>query len=88
MQMDPVEMTPVLNRLKRARGQLDAAIRSIEDGQECRVAVHNLVTVSRALDRAGFAIISKTLQHGLRDPEHPASEEDLKELEKLFISLA
>ncbi len=47
-------MTPVLNRLKRARGQPDAAIRSIEDGQECQVAVHNLATVSRALDRAGF----------------------------------
>ncbi|MHC5557875.1 metal-sensitive transcriptional regulator [Kocuria sp. U4B] len=88
MQMDPAEMTPVLNRLKRARGQLDAVIRSIEDGQECQVAVHNLATVSRALDRAGFAIISRTLQQVVQDREHPATEEDLKALEKLFLSLA
>jgi DNA-binding FrmR family transcriptional regulator len=86
--MDPAQMTPVLNRLKRARGQLDAVIRSVEDGQECQVAVHNLATVSRALDRAGFAIISNTLQQVLRDTERPATEEDLKELEKLFLSLA
>jgi DNA-binding FrmR family transcriptional regulator len=88
MQMDPAQMTPVLNRLKRARGQLDAVIRSVEDGQECQVAVHNLATVSRALDRAGFAIISNTLQQVLRDRERPATEDDLKELEKLFLSLA
>lgn len=88
MQLDQVDMTPTLNRLKRARGQLDAVIRSIENGQECRVAVHNLATVSRALDRAGFAIISKTLQYHLQDTENPATEEDLKELEKLFLSLA
>jgi DNA-binding FrmR family transcriptional regulator len=88
MQLDPVEMNPVLNRLRRARGQLDAVISSIESGQECRVAVHNLATVSRALDRAGFAIISKALQHHLQDTEHPATEDDLKELEKMFLSLA
>jgi DNA-binding FrmR family transcriptional regulator len=87
MQLDPAGMNPVLNRLKRARGQLDAVIRSIEDGQECRVAVHNLATVSRALDRAGFAIISNTLQQVMQDPEG-VTEEDLKELEKLFLSLA
>lgn len=88
MQLDPVEMHPVLNRLKRARGQLDAAINAIESGQECRVAVHSLATVSRALDRAGFAIISKTMQHHMQDADNPATEEDLKELEKLFLSLA
>ncbi|WP_416429763.1 metal-sensitive transcriptional regulator [Paenarthrobacter nicotinovorans] len=88
MQLDPVEMKPVLNRLKRARGQLDAVISSIENGQECKVAVQNLSAVSRALDRAGFAIISKTLQHRLQDTEGPATEEDLKEIEKMLLSLA
>lgn len=88
MQMDPAEMHAVTNRLKRARGQLDAVIRSIEAGDECSVAVHNLATVSRALDRAGFAIISKTLQSVVENRENGASEDDLKELEKLFLSLA
>ncbi len=35
MELDPVELKPVLNRLKRAQGQLGAVIRMIEDGQEC-----------------------------------------------------
>ncbi|MBP2217078.1 metal-sensitive transcriptional regulator [Arthrobacter sp. CAN_C5] len=88
MKMDPGQITPVLNRLKRARGQLDAVIRSVEDGEDCQVAVHNLATVSRALDKAGFAIISGTLQRILREPEKAATEEDMKVLEKLFLSLA
>lgn len=88
MELDPAEMKPVLNRLKRARGQLDAVIRSIENGEECRVAVHSLVTVSGALDRAGFAIISNSLQHVLRDPEQAGAKDNLGELEKLFLSLA
>jgi DNA-binding FrmR family transcriptional regulator len=88
MELDPTEMKPVLNRLKRARGQLDAVIRSIENGEECRVAVHNLVTVSGALDRAGFAIISNSLQHVLRDPDQADAKGNLAELEQLFLSLA
>ncbi|MFP3380628.1 metal-sensitive transcriptional regulator, partial [Bacillus sp. SIMBA_069] len=47
---------PVLNRLRRARGQLNAVIDAIENGEKCRDVVIQLAAVSSALDRAGFQI--------------------------------
>ena len=37
--LDPDELRPVVTRLKRARGQLDAVIRMLEDGQDCERTV-------------------------------------------------
>lgn len=81
----------ILNRLKRARGQLDAVINSVENHGKCRDVVTQLSAVSTALDRAGFAIVSSAMQHCLVDPEKTAEAEDgltVEELEKLFLSLS
>ncbi len=85
MQLDPQDMKAVLNRLKRAQGQLAGVVRMIEEGQECQDVVTQLAAVSKALDRAGFAIISTSLQKCLTS-ETP--EIDAKRLEKMFLSLA
>ncbi|KAB1643140.1 metal-sensitive transcriptional regulator [Gulosibacter chungangensis] len=81
----------ILNRLKRARGQLDAVINAVETGGKCRDVVTQLSAVSTALDRAGFAIIANAMQYCLVDPDEAAELEDgltTAELEKLFLSLA
>jgi DNA-binding FrmR family transcriptional regulator len=57
----------VVNRLRRAHGQLAA--------------------VSKALDRAGFLVISSALKECLTDPDGDSTA-DQDELEKLFLSLA
>ncbi|MDO5723736.1 MAG: metal-sensitive transcriptional regulator [Flaviflexus sp.] len=77
----------VVNRLKRARGQLDAVITAIENDKPCRDIVTQLSAVSSALDRAGFAIVSSALKGCLADD---ANREDItvEELEKLFLTLA
>lgn len=85
MNVDPESLKPALNRLKRARGQLDAVIRMIEEGGECDQIIHQISAVSTAIDRAGFAVIADTLQACVRDPER---EVDVAQLEKLFLSLA
>jgi DNA-binding FrmR family transcriptional regulator len=85
MQLDPTEMTPVLNRLKRAQGQLTAVVRMLEEGRDCKDVVTQLSAVSKALDRAGFAIIASGLEQCLANPEENL---DKKDLEKLFLSLA
>lgn len=85
MQLDPQEMKSALNRLKRAQGQLGAVIRMIEEGQECQDVVTQLAAVSKAVDRAGFVIISTGLQQCIADGN---SEIDAKQLEKMFLSLA
>ena len=85
MQLDSTELAPVVNRLKRARGQLAAVTRMLEEGGDCREIVTQLAAVSKALDRAGFAIIASGLEQCIVREDITM---DRKELEKLFLSLA
>ena len=75
----------ILNRLRRARGQLDAVIAAVEAGGSCRDVVTQLAAVSSALDRAGFTIISTAMKDCVADPDGPLTTE---ELGKLFLTLA
>lgn len=80
----------ILNRLRRARGQLDAVIGAVESSAPCRDVVTQLAAVSSALDRAGFAIIATAMKECIEDPEATARTDDIttEELEKLFLTLA
>jgi DNA-binding FrmR family transcriptional regulator len=82
-------MGQVLNRLRRAQGQLSGVITMIEQGRDCKDVVTQLAAVSRALDRAGFKIVATGLRHciaGDKDGTSPPLTE--AELEKLFLALA
>lgn len=81
------QMAPVLNRLRRAQGQLAAVVRMIEEGRECKDVVTQLAAVNQALKRAGFVIISTSLKQCLAEPGDAASV-DVQALEKLFLTLA
>jgi len=87
VQLDPGSLGPVINRLKRAQGQLTAVIRMLEEGRECEDVVTQLAAVSKALDRAGFAIVATGLKQCLTQ-EGGAQSLDTKKMEKLFLSLA
>jgi DNA-binding FrmR family transcriptional regulator len=87
MDLDPTEMTPVINRIKRAQGQLAGVLRLLEEGQDCEKVVTQLAAVSKALDKAGFAIVAAGLQQCLASDEGLDSV-DVKKMEKLFLSLA
>lgn len=81
----------ILNRLRRASGQLNAVIAAVENGGSCRDVVTQLAAVSSALDKAGFAIVSTAMKDCLVDPEATAESQDgltAEELEKLFLMLA
>ncbi len=86
MRIDQTELAGVLKRLKRAQGQLGGIIRMIEDGRDCTDIVTQMAAVSKALDRAGFAVIATGLKQCLT--ESPDGEVDTAALEKLFLSLA
>ena len=94
---DPAEMRKAVNRLKRARGQLTAVIDAMESDANCRDVIIQLAAVGKAIDRAGFAVISSALQTCLaepRDSAEPGNNTDadarptVAELEKLFLTLA
>ncbi|MFF8960392.1 metal-sensitive transcriptional regulator [Streptomyces sp. NPDC014894] len=88
------ELKAVLNRLRRAQGQISGVIRMLEEGRDCEEVITQLAAASRALDRAGFAIIATGLQQCLTDIEtgRNTTGEDPERmrarLEKLFLSLA
>ena len=83
---DPETMKSIVNRLRRAEGQLHALIGTIGADANCRDVVTQLAAVSKALDRAGFAIISNAMRDCADGGEH--DQMDAQELEKLFLSLA
>ncbi|MGW3124525.1 metal-sensitive transcriptional regulator [Streptomyces sp. NPDC001107] len=93
MELAGAELKAVLNRLRRAQGQIAGVIRMIEEGRDCEDVITQLAAASRALDRAGFAIIATGLQQCLTDVESGRRNgEDVEQmrarLEKLFLSLA
>ena len=88
MELDPTQMKPVINRIKRAQGQLAGVLRLLEEGRECEDVVTQLAAVSKALDRAGFAIVASGLQQCLIEGEGDIDSLDVKKMEKLFLSLA
>ncbi|CAL9328429.1 metal-sensitive transcriptional regulator [Streptomyces sp. enrichment culture] len=84
------ELKSVLNRLRRAQGQIAGIIRMIEEGRDCEDVITQLAAVSRALDRAGFAIIATGLQHCMAEDGQVNGDQSRMRarLEKLFLSLA
>jgi len=88
---DPEAMRRIVNRLKRAEGQLHALIASIDGEANCRDVVTQLAAVSKALDRAGYAIIANAMVE-CANPASPGGSThdgmDAAELEKLFLTLA
>ena len=85
---DQDAINAVLNRLRRAQGQLSGVISMIEQGRDCKDVVTQLAAVSRALDRAGFKIVATGLRECMTDGDGSTPEMNVEELEKLFLALA
>lgn len=85
--LNPDDAAPVINRLRRAQGQIGGVIRLLEQGRDCKDVVTQLAAASRALDRAGFAILASGLRECLSNTDgiHP---DDQAAMEKLFLTLA
>lgn len=79
------DLAAVIRRLQRAQGQLGGIIRMIQDGRDCKDVVTQIAAVSKAVDRAGFAVIAAGLRHCIADPR---AGPDPAEMERLFLSLA
>ena len=86
MKIDEEVTGPVLNRLRRAQGQLAGVIAMIESDRDCQDVVMQLAAVSRALDRAGFKIVAG----GMRQCLGAGADAEMtqEQMEKLFLTLA
>ncbi len=86
-QKPPVDRQAVVNRVKRAQGQLAGVLRMIEEGRDVTSVLHQIKAVSSALDRAGFAIVAAEWRGSL-DHDEGLTDQRLTELEQLFLSLS
>jgi len=103
LECDPETRRRIVNRLKRARGQLDAVIDAAERGASCKETITQLSAVTHALNRAGFVIVASAMRNCV-DAEQASPEGDgggagvaaegtvapamtVGELERIFLSL-
>ncbi len=88
MDIPPGEHADVIKRLKRIEGQIGGIVRMIEDGRDCSAAVTQLAAASKALSKAGFAVVSTGMRYCSTSEDGTTREVDLRELERLSLSLA
>jgi DNA-binding FrmR family transcriptional regulator len=88
MDIPPDELTDVIKRLRRIEGQIGGIVRMIEGGRDCSAVVTQLAAASRALSKAGFAVISTGMRHCSTSDDGETRDLDLRELERLFLTLA
>ncbi|MCX5275032.1 metal-sensitive transcriptional regulator [Streptomyces virginiae] len=88
MKVDDDAVNSVLNRLRRAQGQLAGVLAMIEAGRDCKDVVTQLAAVSKALDRAGFKIVASGMRQCMTEADQGQAPMTEAELEKLFLALA
>ena len=89
MKLEEETVVAVVKRLRRAEGQVRGIIAMLEDGRDCADVVTQVAAVSRALDRAGFALIASGLRQCVAaEVKGESAGLDSAALERLFLSLA
>jgi len=79
----------VRKRLRRIAGQVQGIERMLDEGRECRDVVVQISAANRALEQAGFRLVSSGLRYCVSHPaEAEADGYDLDEVEKMFMRLA
>jgi DNA-binding FrmR family transcriptional regulator len=89
MAIDETCRKDVVNRLRRIQGQVAGIVTMIDEGRDCTDVMVQVAAVSRAIDRAGFKIISAELQAcaaASQNGEEPPMS--MEKIEKLFLTLA
>lgn len=89
MQLPDEVVDEVRKRLRRVAGQVQGIERMLDDGRECRDVITQISAATRALEQAGFRLVSAGLVFCLENPD--AAEADgypLAEVEKMFMKLA
>ena len=78
----------VLNRLRRAEGQLRGVQRLLEEGADCKAVVIQLTAAQAALHRAGLRLMAAGMRSCLADPERAEADGmTADQMEELFLTL-
>lgn len=85
MEIPQSELEAVKKRISRAQGQLGGILRMLEEGRDCTDVLTQLSAAQSAISRAGFSLITTGIAHCSQDEQ---GREDLRKLEKAFLSLS
>ena len=89
MEIEPGATEDIIKRLRRIEGQVGGIIRMLEQKRDCADVVTQLAAASRALDRAGFKILSCGMKQCITATAHGEAEPmSAAQMEKLFLTLA
>lgn len=89
MELPEETIADLHRRLRKVEGQVRGIQGMLTDGRDCRDVVTQLSAASKAMDQAGFLLVSAGLQWCLEDPERSAAEGyELADVQKMFLKLA
>ena len=89
MELPPEVIEDLRKRLHRVSGQLAGIERMLDDRRECKDVVTQISAATKALEQAGFRLVSAGLSYCLANPE--AAQESgypIDVIEKMFLKLA
>ncbi|GAC1343138.1 MAG: metal-sensitive transcriptional regulator [Candidatus Dormibacteria bacterium] len=79
----------VLNRLRRAEGQLRGVQRLLSEGADCSKVIGQLAAANRAVEQAGFRLVAGGLAWCVQRPEAAAAAGyRVDDLERLFTRIS
>lgn len=88
MQLPDDAVADIRKRVRRAAGQVAAVDRMLEEGRDCKEIVTQLSAATKALEQAGFRLVSAGLIYCLSDPEKAEAEGyPIEEVEKMFLRI-
>lgn len=89
MELPEETIADLTRRLRKIEGQVRGIQAMLADGRDCRDVVTQMSAAGKALDQAGFLLVSAGLEWCLSDPERSAAEGyELADVQKMFLKLA
>ncbi len=89
MELPESTIADLQRRLRKVEGQVRGVHQMIADGRDCREVVTQIAAANKALEQAGFLLVSAGLTWCLEDPERSAAAGyDVGDVQKMFLKLA
>lgn len=86
---DDSTLADLQRRLRRVEGQVRGVQQMLADGRDCRDVVTQIAAANKALEQAGFLLVSAGLSWCLAHPRRSAAAGyDIADVQKMFLKLA
>lgn len=78
----------VMNRLRRAEGQVRGVQRLLDEGADCKAVITQLTAAQAALHRAGLRLMAAGMRYCVTNPEQAEADGmSPEQMEELFLTL-